>query len=75
SGAGIERGAGRGLPPAGPDTGVPASQRPALPDAGRRAAATALGAPGRGPLARYDKTATTYLAGLHLAALFIWSAR
>ncbi|WP_405748379.1 IS5 family transposase [Streptomyces sp. NBC_01411] len=24
---------------------------------------------------RYDKTATIYLAGLHLAAMFIWSAR
>ncbi|MET7942445.1 IS5 family transposase, partial [Streptomyces sp. NPDC005302] len=24
---------------------------------------------------RYDKTATIYLAGLHLAAIFIWSAR
>ncbi|OKI00840.1 transposase [Streptomyces sp. CB02923] len=24
---------------------------------------------------RYDKTSTIYLAGLHLAAIFIWSAR
>ncbi|MEV7526076.1 IS5 family transposase [Streptomyces sp. NPDC091371] len=29
----------------------------------------------RGLAARYDKTATIYLAGLHLAAIFIWSAR
>ncbi|MFE1790839.1 IS5 family transposase [Streptomyces sp. NPDC059525] len=29
----------------------------------------------RGLATRYDKTATTYLAGLHLAAIFIWSAR
>ncbi|MYW46275.1 transposase, partial [Streptomyces sp. SID161] len=28
----------------------------------------------RGLATRYDKTATTYLAGLHLAAIFIWSA-
>ncbi|KOX36538.1 transposase, partial [Streptomyces sp. NRRL F-6491] len=24
---------------------------------------------------RYEKTATVYLAGLHVAAIFIWSAR
>lgn len=29
----------------------------------------------RGPATRYDKTATIYLAGLHIAAIFIWSAR
>jgi transposase len=28
----------------------------------------------RGLATRYDKTATVYLAGLHLAAIFIWSA-
>ncbi|MFJ3635510.1 IS5 family transposase [Streptomyces sp. NPDC090112] len=29
----------------------------------------------RGLATRYDKTASIYLAGLHLAAIFIWSAR
>ncbi|KOT98613.1 hypothetical protein ADK86_15985, partial [Streptomyces sp. NRRL F-5755] len=29
----------------------------------------------RGLATRYDKTATIYLTGLHLAAIFIWSAR
>lgn len=29
----------------------------------------------RGLATRYDKNATIYLAGLHLAAIFIWSAR
>ncbi|MEU8525878.1 IS5 family transposase [Streptomyces sp. NPDC048629] len=29
----------------------------------------------RGLTTHYDKTATIYLAGLHLAAIFIWSAR
>ncbi|WP_394298395.1 IS5 family transposase [Streptomyces rimosus] len=29
----------------------------------------------RGLATRYDKTSTIYLAGLHLAAIFIWSAR
>lgn len=29
----------------------------------------------RGLATHYDKTATIYLAGLHLAAIFIWSAR
>lgn len=29
----------------------------------------------RGLATRYDKTATIYLARLHLAAIFIWSAR
>ncbi|MET9099257.1 IS5 family transposase [Streptomyces antibioticus] len=29
----------------------------------------------RGLATRYDKTATIYLAGLHLAAIFIWSAQ
>lgn len=29
----------------------------------------------RGLASRYDKTATTYPAGLHIAAIFIWSAR
>ncbi|MBT2402133.1 transposase [Streptomyces sp. ISL-87] len=29
----------------------------------------------RGLATRYDETATIYLAGLHLAATFIWSAR
>ncbi|MEU4203789.1 transposase, partial [Streptomyces sp. NPDC026294] len=29
----------------------------------------------RGLATRYDKTAAVYLAGLHLAAIFIWSAR
>ncbi|WP_436850720.1 IS5 family transposase [Streptomyces longwoodensis] len=29
----------------------------------------------RGLTTRYDKNATIYLAGLHLAAIFIWSAR
>ncbi|MFE6102150.1 IS5 family transposase [Streptomyces laurentii] len=29
----------------------------------------------RGLAPRYDKTATVYLAGLHIAAIFIWSAR
>ena len=28
----------------------------------------------RGLATRYDKTATSYLAALHLAAIFIWSA-
>ncbi|GGS56265.1 hypothetical protein GCM10010206_17770 [Streptomyces cinerochromogenes] len=27
------------------------------------------------PRHRYDKTAADYLAGLHVAAIFIWSAR
>jgi transposase len=30
---------------------------------------------GRGLATRYDKTATIYLAGLHIAAIFMWSAR
>jgi transposase len=29
----------------------------------------------RGLATRYDKTATIYLAGLHLVGIFIWSAR
>lgn len=29
----------------------------------------------RGLATRYDKTATIYLAALHIAAIFIWSAR
>jgi transposase len=29
----------------------------------------------RGLATRYDKAATIHLAGLHLAAIFIWSAR
>lgn len=29
----------------------------------------------RGLATRYDKTATVYLAGLHIASIFIWSAR
>lgn len=29
----------------------------------------------RGLATRYDKTATIYLAGLHLAGIFMWSAR
>jgi transposase len=29
----------------------------------------------RGIATRYEKTATVYLAGLHVAAIFIWSAR
>ncbi|WP_435865798.1 IS5 family transposase [Streptomyces virginiae] len=29
----------------------------------------------RGLATRYDKTATVYLAGLHVASIFIWSAR
>ncbi|MGW4163469.1 transposase [Streptomyces sp. NPDC004788] len=29
----------------------------------------------RGLATRYDKTATTYLAGVHIAAVFTWSAR
>ncbi|MFB7368917.1 hypothetical protein ACFC0D_03610 [Streptomyces sp. NPDC056222] len=29
----------------------------------------------RGLATRYDKTGTTYLPGLHLSAIFIWSAR
>jgi Transposase DDE domain. len=29
----------------------------------------------RGLATRYDKTATIYLAGLHIAAIFIWSER
>ncbi|MBJ6630374.1 transposase [Streptomyces sp. I5] len=29
----------------------------------------------RGLATRYDKTATIHLAGLHLVATFIWSAR
>ncbi|MFE9663488.1 IS5/IS1182 family transposase, partial [Streptomyces sp. NPDC005955] len=29
----------------------------------------------RGLATRYDKTATIYFAGLHLAAIHIWSAR
>ncbi|MET8897397.1 transposase [Streptomyces albogriseolus] len=29
----------------------------------------------RGLATRYDKTATMYLTGLHIAATFIWSAR
>ncbi|MBO8191773.1 transposase [Streptomyces oryzae] len=28
----------------------------------------------RGPATRYDKTATAHLAGLHIAAIFTWSA-
>ena len=29
----------------------------------------------RGIATRYEKTATIYLAGLHLAGIFLWSAR
>lgn len=29
----------------------------------------------RGIATRYEKTATVYLAGLHLAGIFLWSAR
>ncbi|GAT85178.1 transposase [Streptomyces sp. F-3] len=29
----------------------------------------------RGIATRYDKTATIYLAGLHIAGIFLWSAR
>ncbi|MGW1734739.1 hypothetical protein [Streptomyces sp. NPDC001999] len=29
----------------------------------------------RGIATRYEKTATIYLAGLHVAGIFIWSAR
>ncbi len=29
----------------------------------------------RGPVTRYDKTATIYLAALHIAGIFIWSTR
>lgn len=29
----------------------------------------------RGPATRYDNTATIYLAGLHIAAIFLWPAR
>nr|WP_251982689.1 IS5 family transposase [Streptomyces violaceusniger] len=29
----------------------------------------------RGPATRYEKTATIYLAGLHIAGIFLWSAR
>ncbi len=29
----------------------------------------------RGIAARYEKTATIYLAGLHIAGIFLWSAR
>lgn len=29
----------------------------------------------RGLATRHDKTATSYLVGLHIAAIFIWSAR
>lgn len=29
----------------------------------------------RGLATRYDKTATIYLAGLHIAGIFLWSAR
>lgn len=29
----------------------------------------------RDPATRYDKTATIHLVGLHVAAIFIWSAR
>jgi transposase len=29
----------------------------------------------RGIATRYEKTATVYLAGLHLAGIFVWSAR
>lgn len=28
----------------------------------------------RGIATRYEKTATTYLAGLHIAGIFLWSA-
>ncbi|GAA2418381.1 hypothetical protein GCM10010404_91230 [Nonomuraea africana] len=30
---------------------------------------------GAGIATRYDKTATIYLAGLHIAEIFLWSAR
>jgi transposase len=29
----------------------------------------------RGIATRYEKTATIYLAGLHIAGIFLWSAR
>ncbi|WP_445064982.1 hypothetical protein [Streptomyces sp. SAS_281] len=29
----------------------------------------------RGLATRYEKTATVYLAGLHIAGIFLWSAR
>ncbi|GGU68095.1 hypothetical protein GCM10010259_67740 [Streptomyces daghestanicus] len=29
----------------------------------------------RGIATRYEKTATVYLAGLHIAGIFLWSAR
>lgn len=29
----------------------------------------------RGIATRYEKTATIYLAGLHIAVVFLWSAR
>ncbi|WUT39330.1 hypothetical protein OID54_34025 [Streptomyces sp. NBC_00690] len=29
----------------------------------------------RGIAARYEKTATIYLAGFHIAGIFLWSAR
>jgi transposase len=29
----------------------------------------------RGIATRYEKTATIYLAGLHVAGIFLWSAR
>lgn len=29
----------------------------------------------RGIATRYEKTATIYLAGLHMAGIFLWSAR
>ncbi|MGP3977948.1 transposase [Streptomyces sp. 8N114] len=29
----------------------------------------------RGLATRYEKTATIYLAGLHIAGIFLWSAR
>lgn len=29
----------------------------------------------RGIATRYEKTATVYLAGLHVAGIFLWSAR
>ncbi|WP_318216654.1 hypothetical protein [Streptomyces sp. SCL15-6] len=28
-----------------------------------------------GKVTRYEKTATIYLAGLHIAGIFLWSAR
>lgn len=57
--------------PARPDRALPDLAGRALPHRTRATASPCSG----GGATRYNKTATIYLAGLRLAAIFIWSAR